>query len=293
MAINKAPKRVNDVIDENVDYSKIINPKDIDINILNPKHDDEEDKFVNLSFTALENYKECPFKYKLTDELGFTFSTKKEIDDGIFIHSALEIVNKKIIANNNGYIGDQKVAKTVELLFEKANMKFKEEKPEKYEIKLETITKDVIRYYHEVGNNLTIINSEYPFYIKGDNYVFTGIIDLIYEKDGKLGILDYKNISLVESQYLAKYRKQLHLYVMALRDEKHEFDGRKIEEIQIYAIKLKDQNKLFSFDIDESYIEELKEELSNTADEMLDSNNKFEASCEDCTGCPYRKICKK
>ena len=293
MAINKAPKRVNDVIDENVDYSKIINPKDIDINILNPKHDDEEDKFVNLSFTALENYKECPFKYKLTDELGFTFSTKKEIDDGIFIHSALEIVNKKIIANNNGYIGDQKVAKTVELLFEKANMKFKEEKPEKYEIKLETITKDVIRYYHEVGNNLTIINSEYPFYIKGDNYVFTGIIDLIYEKDGKLGILDYKNTSLVESQYLAKYRKQLHLYVMTLRDEKHEFDGRKIEEIQIYAIKLKDQNKLFSFDIDESYIEELKEELSNTADEMLDSNNKFEASCEDCTGCPYRKICKK
>ena len=276
-----------------MDYSKLINPKEIDINILNPKHDDGKDEFVNLSFTALENYNECPFKYKLADELGFTFSTKKEIDDGIFIHSALEIVNKKIMANNNEYIGDGEVAKTVELLFEKANIKFKEEEPEKYAMKLETITKDVIRYYHEVGNNLTIIDSEYPFYIKGENYAFTGVVDLIYEKEGKLGILDYKNTSLVGSQYLAKYRKQLHLYVMALRDENREFDGRKIEEIQIYAIKLKDKDKLFSFDIDENYIEELIEELSKTASEMLDSENKFEASCEDCTDCPYKKICKK
>ena len=223
--------------------------------------------------------------------MGFTFSTKKEIDDGIFIHSALEIINKKIKANNNEYVGDEEVAKTVELLFEKANIKFKEEEPEKYDLKLETIIKDVIRYYKEVGNNLTIIDSEYPFYIRGENYAFTGIVDLIYEKDGKLGILDYKNTSLVGSQYLAKYRKQLHLYLMALRDENREFDGRKIEEIQIYAIKYKDGDQLFSFDIDENYIEELKEELKETAEKI--KNDKFEASCEDCTGCPYRKICKK
>ena len=291
MAINKAPKRINDVIDDNLEYSNLINPNDININILDPHHGDDEEEFVNLSFTALENYNECPFKYKLSNELGFTFSTKKEIDDGIFIHSALEIINKKIKANNNEYVGDEEVAKTVELLFEKANIKFKEEEPEKYDLKLETIIKDVIRYYKEVGNNLTIIDSEYPFYIRGENYAFTGIVDLIYEKDGKLGILDYKNTSLVGSQYLAKYRKQLHLYLMALRDENREFDGRKIEEIQIYAIKYKDGDQLFSFDIDENYIEELKEELKETAEKI--KNDKFEASCEDCTGCPYRKICKK
>ena len=158
-------------------------------------------------------------------------------------------------------------------------------------MKLEAITKDVIRYYHDVGCNLTIIDSEYPFYIKGDNYAFSGIVDLIYEKDGKLGILDYKNTSLVKSQYLAKYRKQLHLYLMALRDENREFDGRKIEEIQIYAIRLKDDDKLFSFNIDEDYIGELKEELSRTAEKIR--NDEFEANCDDCSGCPYTKICKK
>lgn len=288
--IEKAPKRINDVIDDNLEYTRMINPSEISIEILEPKHRSDDEEIINLSFTALQNYNECPFKYKLLNELGFSISTKKEIDDGIFIHSALEIINKKIKANGNEYVGDAEAAKIVEMLFERANIKFKEEDPENYDIKLEAITKDVIRYYHEVGNGLTIINSEYPFYIRGENYAFSGVVDLIYEKDGKLGILDYKNTSLVSREYLEKYRKQLHFYVMALRDENKEFEGHKIEEIQIYAIKYKG-DRLFSFEIDDNYIEELKEELRTTAEKIR--NNEFEADCKDCTGCPYRKICKR
>ena len=195
------------------------------------------------------------------------------------------------MANNNEYIGDWEVEKTVEILFKKANLKFKEEEPEKYGLKLETITKDVKKYYHEIGNDLTIIGSEYPFYIKDKNYSFSGIVDLIYEKDGKLGILDYKNTSLVGKEYLAKYKKQLHFYVMALRDENKEFDGHEIEEIQIYAIKYKKGDKLFSFNIDEDYIEELKDELNRTA--LKIKNDEFKPDCKDCGDCPYRKICGK
>ena len=289
-SIGEAPKRVSDVISMN-EYCREIDLNDIEINILDPSHVDDEEEIVNLSFTALENYNECPFKYRLSNELGLNVGQKKEIDDGIFIHSALEIVNKKIKANDNQYVGDGEVSRTVEILFEKANLKFKEERPEKYEEKLKLITKDVIRYYHEVGNDLVIVNSEYPFYIKGENYTFSGIVDLIYEKDGKLGILDYKNTSLVSREYLAKYRKQLHFYVMALRDENKEFDGHKIDEIQIYAIKYKKGNKLFSFDIDDDYIEELKVELRETAEKIR--NDQFAAECADCSGCAYKKICGK
>lgn len=310
LALNKGPKRINDVIEDNLDFSesyhtKLINPEAIDINLLEPRHKPPKEELVPLSFTALENYNECPFKYKLLDKLGFSFSSKKEIDDGIFIHSALERINKKIKAKYleedlstaeiyDKHIGDDGVAKEVETLFEKANIRFKEEDPENYDKKLKTITKDVIRYYKEVGNDLTIINSEYPFYIRGSNYAFSGVVDLIYEKDGKLGILDYKNTSLVGEEYLRKYRKQLHFYLMALRDEKKEFEGHKIEEIQIYALKIKDKEKinpLISFDIDEEYIEELKEELERTAEKI--KNNEFEANCDDCGDCQFRKICKK
>jgi len=290
-AINKAPERINDVIDDNISYFKLINPQDIDINILEPKNRVDDEEIVNLSFTALENYNECPFKYKLLNELGFDFSQKKEIDDGIFIHSALEIINKKIKANDNEYIGDRQAGETVERLFKKANLKFKEEQPEKYDAKLKSITEDVIKYYREVGNDLTIIDSEYPFYIKDKNYSFSGIVDLIYKKDGKMGILDYKNTSLVSKKYLDKYRKQLHFYVMALCGENQEFEGHKIDEIQIYAIKYKKGNKLFAFDINWEYIDELKEELRITAEKI--KNGEFEADCEDCRDCSYRKICKK
>lgn len=310
LALNKGPKRVNDVIEDNLDFSenyhtKLIDPENIDINLLEPEHKPPKEELVQLSFTALENYNECPFKYKLLDKLGFSFSTKKEIDDGIFIHSALERINKKIKAKYleedlntaeiyDKYIGDEGVAKEVETLFEKANIRFKEEDPENYDNKLKTIIKDVIRYYKEVGNHLTIINSEYPFYIRGSNYAFSGVVDLIYEKDGKLGILDYKNTSLVGEEYLKKYRKQLHFYLMALRDENKEFEGHNIEEIQIYALKIKDKEKinpLISFDIDEDYIEELKKELEETARKI--KNNEFEANSEDCENCQFKKICKK
>ena len=299
--LNKGPERINEVINDNLDYCRLIDPDNIHFEkILKPKDKKEKDEIINLSFTALQNYNECPFKYKLSDELGFAFKEKKEIDDGIFIHSALEIINKKIKAENNQYIGDEDVSETVGNLFERANLLFKEEDPEKYDKKLQSITKDVLKYYHKVGNHLTILNSEYPFYIKGKDYAFSGVVDLIYEKDGKVGIIDYKNTSLVSEKYLNKYRKQLHLYVMALRDKNNKFEGRKIEEIQVFAIKYEDKDtddegngkdKLFSFEIDEEYIKNLKDELKNTAEKI--KKGKFDSSCEDCQGCPYQKICKK
>ena len=63
-AIEKGPERINDVIDKNLDYAKLINPEDISINILDAKHSDDDDEIINLSFTALENYNECPFTVK-------------------------------------------------------------------------------------------------------------------------------------------------------------------------------------------------------------------------------------
>ena len=39
------------------------------------------------------------------------------------------------------------------------------------------------------------------------------------------------------------------------------------------------------FHIDESYIEELKEELKTTAEKI--KNDEFKSDCENCTGCPF------
>ena len=192
-------------------------------------------------------------------------------------------------------LANEEISEIVEQLFEKANSEFKEKNSIDYYNNLRDITSDVIRYYNEIGKDLTIKDSEYSFYIRDKCYTFTGKVDLIYEKDGKLGLLDYKNTKLVEGKYKEKYRKQLHYYVMALRDEDGKFDGKEIEEIQIYAIQYEDdegkRGKLLPFDIDEDYIEELKGELEKTAKKIKE--NKFEPICEDCSRCQFKRICKK
>ena len=53
-------------------FFTLINPKNIDINLLDPNHKQPKDETVQLSFTALENYNECPFKYKLALILKFS-----------------------------------------------------------------------------------------------------------------------------------------------------------------------------------------------------------------------------
>ena len=119
---------------------------------------------------------------------------------------------------------------------------------------------------------------------------------MICERDGKLVIVDYKNTSLdyvsedLKEKYEKKYKKQLHLYVLALRDQNHEYIGKDIEEVEIYAIKSKN---VLNFKIDEKLIDELAHELNDVA-LAIKSGDKFESKkCDDCKYCQYSKICNQ
>lgn len=289
-SISKGPGSLQKVIDSNLDYTRLINPDDIDINVLERKYSNEpEMELITLSYTALENYLQCPFKYQLANKIGFKTSEKKQITDGIFIHRALEIINKKIIANNNEYLGNEEVSKIVSTLFNKSNVELENENEEKYLAKLEKITKDVIYYYEEYGNDLEILEAEYPFSIKNINYSFGGIIDLIYKTDnGNLGIIDYKNTA-IEEKFIEKYTKQLNMYVLALKDKNQKYESMEVEELKIYAIKSK---KMIDIRLSEAEIEKAHEDLSYVAEYI--KNDKYPAIQGDyCTDCPYGKICGK
>ena len=285
----KGPVRLESAINENLDNCKFIDIDDIHIDLPPRKPEDEDDSYcIDLSFTALENYNNCPFRYKLANQIGFSITEKQEIDEGIFVHKALEVINKEIINNDNVFIGNDKVVEIITDLFEKSNEELHEEDPVEYDKQLNEIIGNVIYYYENYGNNLKILDSEYPFYLKDKNYALKGVVDLIYEVDGKLGIIDYKNTRL-ESKYKNKFKKQLHLYVLALRDQNQEYEGKEISELQVYAIKSK---KMIGFDIDEEYIEELKCELERVAKNIHEGV--FEScKCDDCKYCKYKNICKQ
>jgi len=287
----KGPERLESAINENLERCKFIDINNIDIEVLPRKAEevDEDDFCIDLSFTALENYNKCPFKYKLSNQIGFTVSEKQEIDEGIFVHYALEVINKEIINNGNEFIGNDKVKEIITELFAKSNEDLKEEDPVEYQKLLTEIVDNVVYYYENYGKNLKILDSEYPFYLKDQHYALKGVVDLIYEVDGKLGIIDYKNTRL-EAKYKDKFKKQLHLYVLALRDQNQEYEGKEISELKVYTIKSK---KMLDFEIDEKYIEELKEELERVACAIHDGDKFNSCKCEDCKYCAYKNICKQ
>lgn len=287
----KGPERLHNAINENLDYCKFVDIDNIDINVIPRKaeKEDGDDYCIDLSFTALENYNNCPFKYNLSNEIGFNISEKQEIDEGIFVHHSLEVINKKIINNDNVFIGKEEVVKTITELFEKSNEELMEEDPVEYQKQLNEIIDNVVYYYEKYGRDLKILDSEYPFYLKDQHYALKGVVDLIYETDdGKLGIIDYKNTRL-EFKYPDKFKKQLHLYVLALRDQNQEYEGKEISKLQVYTIKSK---KLLDIEIDDDYIEALKVELETVALNIHSGEFKS-CRCDDCKYCNYKNICNQ
>ncbi|WP_298502664.1 ATP-dependent DNA helicase [uncultured Methanobrevibacter sp.] len=285
----KGPCRVEYAINKNLETCTLIDLDDINIEVEPREVKLEDDDYcIELSFTALENYNNCPFRYKLTNDIGFIISEKSEIDEGIFVHKALEVINKKIKANGNVFIGKDEVISTVSELFSKSNEELKEEDPLQFEKDLKEVTDNVVYYYENYGKDIKILDSEYPFYLKDRHFALKGVIDLIYEKDGKLGIIDYKNTRL-EAKYKNKFKKQLHLYVLALRDQNQQYYGNEINELKVYTIKSK---KLLDFKIDEEYMEELKLELERVARDIHNAEFKS-CKCDDCKYCQYKEICNQ
>ena len=77
----KGPERLESAINENSDTCKFIDIDNIHIDITPRKPEDEDDSYcIDLSFTALENYNNCPFRYKLANQIGFSITEKQEID---------------------------------------------------------------------------------------------------------------------------------------------------------------------------------------------------------------------
>ena len=283
--VPKGDEKVQSFIDSNLYCKPLRNNFEV-IKPIECERDSEESEPIQLSFTSLQNYQQCPLKFRLANDFGLKTSEPRRISDGIFIHKAFEVINKKIKENDNAYIGDENVKSIVANLFYKSKL---EENPnEDKEYKLARITEDILYYYHNDGKDLKILDCEVPFYIKKKNYSLNGVIDLIYEtKNGNIGILDYKNTKSGNS-YISKYTDQLYTYILGLSDENHKYAGHEIEELNIYAIKSK---KTIPIPINPIEIDELAKDIESTAQDIEES--KFSsAKGKHCDKCQYSVICK-
>lgn len=236
----------------------------------------KEKDLINLSYSSYQKYKSCPFKYDLLFNHDFKKSVGGDETIGTIIHKTFEILNKKI--KENYYTPTkEEIKKLVSKIKQNFNIEIKENEIEK-------IVENILYFYEEYGE-MEILDAEYSFKIKNNNYVLTGAIDLIFKTgNGEIGIIDYKNTTMKEDH---SYQKQLYTYLFALKNDP-KYSKYEINSLNIYYIE---SRNLVQFEINnEDYFNLLK----NFHDVARDiEEKKFDKNLDGnyCRRCYFKDLC--
>ena len=278
--VPKANLKIENLINSNLDNCKLLDEEPLNISKTTCKKPlIQKEESINLSFNSLEDYINCPFKYKLIHEFKFKKSTNDYKIKGLFVHNVFEIINNNI--KNNKKIDDEDI-KNIML---KLHNSFEFNRFNPTLSKINEILNDVLYYYHNFASSFKVLECERPFKIKEESYKLSGVIDLIYEtKDGKIGILDYKNTRFTSPSYIKKYIKQVYTYLIAL--DEHNIH---IDELRVYAIK---SREMIVIELNNSSLTSLKRELNDISIGI--DNAQFECNpSKDCESCSFSNICKR
>lgn len=273
----KTSRVFNDLINNPFGPSKLTNPKSLNkVESLNKESVDE----ITLSFTSLQDYTQCPHKYNLLYNYNFVNPQNIHMRIGTIIHSILNKIN--ILA-----IDGDDVEKYIDPIIEES----KHSNSDLIDNPLfKKILSDVDEYYWQEAEDWTIIESEFPFTIKRENYNLKGQIDLMKKYDGGISLVDFKTTGseLMDVEY-ERYRDQLHFYYLALK-ENNKYKNTKEMELELFSVS----------DFEPRDVELKQEHLDNleyTLEEVYQgiSNKQYyktEAS-SNCEDCMLKSLCCK
>jgi len=253
----------------------------------------DHEKNEIVSATKIAIFKQCPIKYYLTYELGYTelfkltktfineYDFKYQEDDdlslyadirGLIIHKLFEDGIKKNQLSEN-------VAQQVEMFSHRIGRN-KEEF-----IKL--IINDVTKYYESETykriKEYKDFQNEYEVYSKEKNYYVYGIIDKLIFDENRLLIVDYKTDNVNENEISTKaehYVPQLKFYTYVLSRK-----FRNVEKIDVQLIFVKHPEKSVEFSFDQKEIQNFGEEIKEIVKLIREGN--FEKNLDHCSKCHF------
>lgn len=237
---------------------------------------EDEDEIPLLSYTSIRDYEKCPFKYYIVHKLLYKESDTFKIKKGNISHKILNKIHKNSIDNLSSEIIEDDTSQTViDDIIDLDEKEFYQNEIENIKEYLNTFFKDI-----------EIMKSEFPFTIEKNNYIINGQIDLIYKRNGELGILDFKNKYAIDT---GEVKNQLYTYLLALKLDP-EFHNENIKELAVYLLKAPKDKKLIIFDIDEEYLNKFQNKITSVAQNI--NQNIFEKKqTRDCDNCSFSFIC--
>ncbi len=237
------------------------------------KRDLERKPTVNLSYSSIDTYNECPFRYKMIYNYGFEFPSSYMQNYGIILHNCLHKLH--IAMKNNENIDDKKIERIVNRCWIKLhNAKKKDENVKK------GLEKRLMKYYTHISDYVSeIVSTEEPFSIPMKDAVISGRTDLIIKsKDGNIELLDFKAREEAGTTETS-VEFQLKLYELALQD-KYKFD-------KICAYTFKDNKRVY---FETGNTEHLESQLENICENI--NNEKFEPQENKfCSLCVFKFCC--
>ncbi len=276
--------------------------------------DQPEGEFISATKVAVFN--QCPLKYQLTYEYGFTrlFNKYKtwhknqnnsSLSESNFDYNSREEKNDLIFVNDRqkaqGFtdvkgriihkILQMDVAREELDEFVKRNIKneidvFDYSETAAFELK-KNILKDINKYlssgtYKEITSYRTYHN-EFEIYLKENDYFLYGIIDKLIIDNNKAIIVDYKtdDILIEEIAERAKnYLPQLEFYSYITGQFFPD-----VKEIELKLIFIKHPEELFEKSLKREYLAQIRNNLTKMVDSVRNEN--FTKNLEHCNKCLY------
>lgn len=276
-AVEPVPENVSALIEDNPNIAYLDDFNSIQKVECSDKED--EVQLVNLDFTKLKDYDKCPHRYYLLHDFEFKVSHDEYTYIGIIVHKIFQMINKEII-ENDGEISKGHIREIANNILD-ANHRFSKEDEEKRQ----DIIDNIESFYDKYGD-IEILASETPFNIQDKSNILRGVIDLVYMRDGKLGILEYKN-SFYDPKKLDIYKEQLHLYKYAL-SKNPKFKDYEVEELKVYAAKSK---KIIDIPINAEELRKIEDKISKTTENIIKGRFEKTENSENCRDCAFNNSC--
>ncbi|MDO4604453.1 MAG: ATP-dependent DNA helicase [Helcococcus sp.] len=234
---------------------------EIKINELNIEADELKESIVKSQYsytTDISVYNKCPLEYYYRRKLKFTFPKTKALFYGSLVHESIEAINKRKIQSLD-------IDNIEELVTEKARQKFKEGAIEFRKNDLDRAIEEVKIYIENLKHIGIPKESELGITFSTNDYLINGNVDMIYEKDGKMHIMDFKTGTPPDEdgnhESLKDYINQINLYAYLYKMTK----GKEIDSMSLYFTDLDANQRIFTYKFDER----INEEVLNMIDETV------------------------
>ena len=235
---------------------------------------------LQLNFSLLEDYFECPYRFKLSVFYGFVQPIVEAMGYGNVMHSIVQRIHDAVL--NGESITEKAVMQMIDSAFylpyasskKKANM-------------YENVKKNILKYVKDNSSSFNqILSAEAKIEMDlGDGIMVNGRIDLIQQtadKDAKIVLTDFKTANKKVMEEIN--RQQLRIYALGYQV----LTGQTADMMQIYQL---DSGNTATAEITPETLANVAADIRTAAADIRSGNLPRKCDKARCKKCPLAHLC--